>query len=277
MPNRSSVLFGPLGPVIQSTREVGAPAIEAGGGPGGGGAGWGAGWGAGCGAALGRNSVAFGGGWAPGWGGLGGGCPSVFGRTWFCCWIGAEYRVVPGLSKLEISGPNLGSGARSFVLLGRRPVGGRTTGAGASTGAAEAGGSMFASGASQGVAYAGGATPIATTRPRAATDATEAETIRGNADNVTPFTGPDAALTPAVAHVTIEICGTLVTSDSTIGIHLRPCRDPIGSVRSLLRPLLRVLLRERQVSGLASSAFRKTIRRARVTGLCHRHRHGQRP
>ncbi|HTQ17096.1 hypothetical protein [Mycobacterium sp.] len=48
---------------------------------------------------------------------------------------------------------------------------------------------MFASGASHGVADAGGATTMPTTSPRAAADATEADTIRGNADNVTPFTG----------------------------------------------------------------------------------------
>jgi hypothetical protein len=91
------------------------------------------------------------------------------------------------LSKDEISGPSLGSGAPSFVLEGLRPVGGRTTGAGAGTGAADAGGSMLASGASQGVANAGGAMPIPTMSPRAAADATDADTIRGNADNVTPF------------------------------------------------------------------------------------------
>jgi hypothetical protein len=33
-------------------------------------------------------------------------------------------------------------------------------------------------------------------------------------------------LTSAVAHVTIEICGALGTSDSTLGTYLRPCRDP---------------------------------------------------
>lgn len=96
--------------------------------------------------------------------------------------------MVPGLSKEEINGPNLGSGARSFVFVGLRPVGGRTIGAGAGTGEAEAGGSMFASAASQGVADAGGAMPIPTISPIAAADATDPDTIRGNADNVTPFT-----------------------------------------------------------------------------------------
>jgi hypothetical protein len=106
-----------------------------------------------------------------------------------CAWFsfGAEYRVVPGLSRDEISGPSLGSGAWSLVLLGRRPVGGRTTGAGAGTGAAVAGGSIFASGASHGVANAGGAAPIPTMSPMAIADAIDTDMSRGNADKVTPF------------------------------------------------------------------------------------------
>src|SRR5947209_20507940 len=69
IPNRCSVLLGPLGPVTQSTSDVGAPAMEAGGG-----ADCGAGCGAGCdgfGAALGRNCVAFGVCGKPGAGGFG--------------------------------------------------------------------------------------------------------------------------------------------------------------------------------------------------------------
>ena len=92
-----------------------------------------------------------------------------------------------GLSSEEISGPSLGSGARSFAFGGRRPVGGRTTGWGAGIGAELAGGSIFASAASQGVALAGGAKPIATVNPAAAVDATNTDMIRGIADNVTPF------------------------------------------------------------------------------------------
>jgi hypothetical protein len=46
---------------------------------------------------------------------------------------------------------------------------------------------MFASGAEQGVALAGGARSIATVSPIAAVDATNADMIRGIADNVTPF------------------------------------------------------------------------------------------
>ena len=86
MLNRWRVLFGPFGPVTQSTSDVGAPAIDAGGG----GAGCGAGCGAGSGgtrAAFGCNWAAFGGEGTPGAGGLGPG-----GTTPACCWIGAEYR-----------------------------------------------------------------------------------------------------------------------------------------------------------------------------------------
>jgi hypothetical protein len=91
------------------------------------------------------------------------------------------------LSREEISGPSLGSGAWSFALGGLRPVGGRTTGWGAGMGAELAGGSIFASGAAQGVALAGGARPIAAVSPTAAVDATNTDMIRGIADNVTPF------------------------------------------------------------------------------------------
>ena len=88
-----------------------------------------------------------------------------------------------GLSRDEISGPSFGSGARSFALGGRRPVGGRTTGWGAGMGAELAGGSILASAASQGVALAGGARPIATVSPAAAVDATNTDMIRGIADS----------------------------------------------------------------------------------------------
>ncbi len=46
---------------------------------------------------------------------------------------------------------------------------------------------MFASGAEQGVAVAGGARPTATMSPIAVADAIDTDTIRGSADNVTPF------------------------------------------------------------------------------------------
>ena len=91
------------------------------------------------------------------------------------------------MSSEEINGPSFGSGARSFVLGGLRPVGGRTTGWGAGIAGGGAGGSIFASGAEQGVALAGGARSIATVSPIAAVDATNADMIRGIADNVTPF------------------------------------------------------------------------------------------
>jgi hypothetical protein len=111
----------------------------------------------------------------PGVGGLGPG-----GTTPACCWIGAEYRWPGevGLIIEEISGPNLGSGAWSFVWEGLRPVGGWTTGWGAGIAGGAAGGSMFASGALQGVAFADGAGPIATKKPMAVVDATDSDTIR---------------------------------------------------------------------------------------------------
>ena len=104
-------MFGPFGPVTQSTSDVGAPAIEAGGG-----SASGAGCGAGCGtgAAFGRNGVAFGDCGGPGTGGFGAGG----GATPACGTIGAEYRWPPpvvGLINEAISGPNLGNGAWSFV------------------------------------------------------------------------------------------------------------------------------------------------------------------
>src|SRR5436305_8442885 len=120
MAKRWRVLLGPSVPVTQSTSDVGAPAMLAGGG----GAGCAAGCGTGC------SCVAFGGiCGTPGAGGLGPGG----GTTPACGCIGAEYRwpPVPGLSNDEISGPNFGNGARSFVCEGLRPVGGWTTGWGA--------------------------------------------------------------------------------------------------------------------------------------------------
>ena len=100
--------------------------------------------------------------------------------------------------KEEISGPNFGSGARSFVWEGLRPVGGTTTGWGAGMSGGAAGGSMFASGAVQGVACADGAGPITTKKPMAVTDAIDSDTIRGIAVKVTPFQEQAVALTSAV-------------------------------------------------------------------------------
>jgi hypothetical protein len=60
------------------------------------------------------------------------------------------------------------------------------------------GGSTLASGALQGVAFADGAGPAATKKPTTVTDATDSETIRGIADNVTPFQEQAVALTSAV-------------------------------------------------------------------------------
>ncbi|MFW3114737.1 hypothetical protein MHAE_13338 [Mycobacterium haemophilum DSM 44634] len=81
-----------------------------------------------------------------------------------------------------ISGPSLGSGAWSFALDGRRPVGGSTIGAGAGIAGGAAGGGTLASGALHGVALAGGAKPTATTSPAAAADAATTVMIRRNAD-----------------------------------------------------------------------------------------------
>ena len=98
--------------------------MEAGGGSAASGAGCAAGGGAG--AAFGFNGVAFGDRGTPGTGGVGAGG----GTTPACGTIGAEYcwPEVVGLSNEAISGPNLGSGAWSFVCEGLRPVGGWTTG-----------------------------------------------------------------------------------------------------------------------------------------------------
>jgi hypothetical protein len=57
---------------------------------------------------------------------------------------------------------------------------------------------MFASGALHGVAFASGAGPTAIKKPMIVDDATDSETIRGIADNVTPFPEQAAALTSAV-------------------------------------------------------------------------------
>jgi len=91
------------------------------------------------------------------------------------------------LSNEEISGPSLGSGARSFALEGLRPTGGWTTGWGAGIAGGAAGGFTFASGALHGVAFADGARPTAPMNAIAAADATESDTLRRIADNVTPF------------------------------------------------------------------------------------------
>ncbi len=81
-----------------------------------------------------------------------------------------------------MSGPSFGSGARSFVCDGRRPVGGWTTGCGAGIAGGAAGGSTLASGALHGVALADGAGPTTSTSPTAAADATDSETLRKIAD-----------------------------------------------------------------------------------------------
>src|ERR1700744_5139988 len=100
MLNRSRVLLGPFGPVTQSTSDVGAPAIEGGGG---------AAPGCGAGAGFGRGLFAFGG--IPGAGGLGPG-----GNTSACGRIGADRGAgAVGLSSDEISGASPGSGAWAFV------------------------------------------------------------------------------------------------------------------------------------------------------------------
>jgi hypothetical protein len=80
----------------------------------------------------------------------------------------------------EISGPSLGSGARSLVLDGLRPIGCRTTGSGVGIAGDDAGGSMLASGAAHGNALAGGARPIATMKPRAVADAIDIDAARRN-------------------------------------------------------------------------------------------------
>lgn len=77
----------------------------------------------------------------------------------------------------------------------------------------------------------------------------------------------DAALTPAVTHVTIEICVVAVTSDLAIGIHPRPCRDPFvgalpaprrqfrcGNVRRALARVRVVELKRHQAIRLESAA-----------------------
>jgi hypothetical protein len=57
---------------------------------------------------------------------------------------------------------------------------------------------MFASGALHGVAFAIGVGPTAIKNPMTVDDATDSETIRGIADNVTPFPEQAAELTSAV-------------------------------------------------------------------------------
>jgi hypothetical protein len=178
MPKRSRVLLGPFGPVTHSTSDVGAPAMEAGGS------------GGTVAAGSGFSCPAFGDGWLPAPGGLGpGGMIAACWRTGAFGWI-----------KEEISGPSLGSGARSFAPRGFRP-GGRTTGvgelaAGGGTGAA-AGGSTFASGALQGRALAGGAGPPATTSPIATADTADTDTIRGTGDTSHLSAGRTSQLTSA--------------------------------------------------------------------------------
>ena len=81
------------------------------------------------------------------------------------------------LSRPEISGPNLGSGALSFVPRGLRPVGG-ATGPGEGIFGIPAGGGTFASGALHAAAIAGGASPTGMMSPITVAEATDTETIR---------------------------------------------------------------------------------------------------
>jgi hypothetical protein len=77
----------------------------------------------------------------------------------------------------------------------------------------------LASGAVQGVAAASGAGPIGTMSPTTAADATDTETIRRIADNVTPFQGQTSHRRPQWAYVTIVFSGTVVIGDALIGMH----------------------------------------------------------
>ena len=133
MPKRSRVRFGLFGPVTYSTSEVGAPAIPAGGGGT---------------AASGAIWSAFGDARLPAAGGPGAGVTAAWSCAGFCWGI--------ALSREEISGPSLGSGALSFVPRGLRPVGG-AAGPGEGMVGIPAGGGTFASGAEHGSAAAGGA------------------------------------------------------------------------------------------------------------------------
>ena len=170
IPNLCSVLLGLFGPLTHSTSEVGAPAI------GGAGFGFGAG-GAGTGAAFGATWPAFGGDGLPprGRGGVGAG-------TAACCCSGAERRP-PGFNNDDISGPSLGSGARSLVPRGRRPVGsGPSRALPGEVTAALGGGAAFAASPLHGTAVAAGERPTATVNPVAAADAMNKDTIRGIGD-----------------------------------------------------------------------------------------------
>ena len=110
-------------------------------------------------------------------GGLGEGGATA---AWLCS--GAELRA-SGFRKADISGPSLGSGARSFALGGLCPIGGPLDVEGkAGVGAGGAGGWAAAAAPSQGSAVAGGATPIATQSPIAAADAIDIDAIRRRGD-----------------------------------------------------------------------------------------------
>src|SRR6202012_4296798 len=102
--------------------------------------------------------------------------------AWSCACLWAWVSGLRRLPKDWISGPSLGSGALSRAPLGRRPVGGATTGAGSGMFGSSAGAGTFASGAVHGVAIACGVTPIGTMIPMAVADATDRETIRRIAD-----------------------------------------------------------------------------------------------
>lgn len=133
--------------------------------------------------------MAFGG-CGPVAGGLGAGLgPGLALGTSACCCSGAAF-LAPGLSNADISGPSLGSGARSLAPRGLRPVGigpcpGRTGPSAVAPGSvtmALGGGGAFAASPLHGAAIAGGARPIGTMSPIAAAHASDTDTIRGIGD-----------------------------------------------------------------------------------------------
>ena len=64
-----------------------------------------------------------------------------------------------------------------------------------------------------------GATPIATQNPTTVAEAIDIDAIRGRRDMSHLSRGQDAALTPALAGVTVVICVTIVTSDALNGMY----------------------------------------------------------
>ena len=95
------------------------------------------------------------------------------------------------------SRPRLGSGALSFAMRGLCPIGGplRPGNAGVAAAFGAAGGWAAAAAPVQGSAAAGCATPIATTSPMAAAEATDIDPIRGHGDMSHLPQGQDAAMT----------------------------------------------------------------------------------